>query len=128
MTVSELAKAAGVTVETVRYYQRIGLLQAPKRPPHGFRRYDPQDVRRLRFVRRGQNLGFTLGEISLLLQLTSGDCSDVARLAEGRLASVRAKIADLRRLKKALERTVRDCEQHRPQTGCPLIEALLAEA
>lgn len=128
MTVSKLANAAGVSVETVRYYQRIGLLRAPKRPARGYRQYDVADVRLLRFVRRGQTLGFTLEEISLLLQLTSADCKRVERLASARLRSIRAKIGDLRRLEDALKRTVRECELHQPQTGCPLIEALLAEA
>lgn len=126
MTISQLARAAGVSAETVRYYQRIGLLGKPKRPARGFRSYDPDDVRRLSFVRRAQTLGFTLSEIAALLDLTSSDCRRAEALAAERLASVKSKIADLRRLESALKRTIRNCESRQPHSGCPLIEALLA--
>lgn len=127
MTISQLARAAGVPAETVRYYQRIGLLGTPRRPVRGFRSYEPDDVKRLLFVRRGQTLGFTLSEISTLLELTSADCNRAETLALERLTSVQTKIADLRRMESALERTIRECEERRPHSGCPLIEALLAE-
>jgi MerR family mercuric resistance operon transcriptional regulator len=127
MTISQLAGGAGVTVETVRYYQRIGLLRTPRRPGHGFRSYSDEDVLHLRFIRHGQTLGFTLDEIAVLLQLSSADCKQAERLANERLAVVREKIGDLRRLETALQQTVSQCERRQPHTGCPLIETLLAQ-
>ena len=127
MTISQLAKSAGVKAETVRFYQRVGLLRTPRRPEgQGFRSYDDEDALHLRFIRRAQRLGFTLEEIAVLLRLSSADCEQVERLAQERLATVQAKIGDLRRLEKALERTISDCEHRRQYCGCPLIEALLA--
>lgn len=124
MTISELAKSASVNVETIRYYQRLGLLPTPKKPDRGYRAYDAEDASRLQFVRKAQALGFMLDEISELLQLTSADCSDAERLATERLASVKSKLAELRRLEDALGAAVRQCRQRRPYEGCPLIQAL----
>jgi MerR family mercuric resistance operon transcriptional regulator len=126
VTISELAKGAGVHVETIRYYQRSGLLRTPDRPDRGFRAYDKEDASRLQFVRKAQALGFTLDEVRELLRLTSADCDDVERLAEERLGSVKTKIAELRRLEDALDSAVRQCRQRRPYDGCPLIAALTA--
>lgn len=125
MTISQLARTAGVTAETIRYYQRIGLLRTPRRPSHGFRSYGNDDALRLRFVRHGQTLGFTLDEIAALLQLSSADCEQAERIAKERLKGVKEKIADLRRLEAALEHTVCECEERKPHAGCPLIESLL---
>jgi MerR family mercuric resistance operon transcriptional regulator len=102
MTISQLAKQAGVKTETVRYYQRIGLLRTPRRPGRGFRAYDDEDASHLRFIRHGQTLGFTLNEIAALVHLTSADCEEAERIAKERLLSVRNKIDDLRRLETAL--------------------------
>ncbi len=126
MTISQLAKSAGVKAETVRYYQRIGLLPIPQRPRHGFRSYDDRDARRLHFVRQTQRLGFTLDEIAVLLRLSSADCEEVEHLARERLSSVTSKIEELRRLEAALQATITDCERRQPFAGCPLIEALTA--
>lgn len=128
MTISQLAKGAGVSAETVRYYQRIGLLTVPRRYGRSFRSYGDEDARRLHFVRHAQTLGFTLDEIAALLHLTSADCKEVERLAKERLATIKAKISDLRRLEGALEHTVSECERRRPHTGCPLIETLVSES
>lgn len=125
MTISQLAKSAGVTPETVRYYQRIGLLRTPKRPGHGFRSYDDEDASHLRFVRQAQRLGFTLEEVAVLLRLSSADCDEVEHLARERLSAVRIKIGELRRLEAALEGTISDCERRQPAAGCPLIQALI---
>ena len=125
MTISQLAKTAGVRAETVRYYQRIGLMRTPPRQEHTFRSYNDEDVARLRFIRHGQRLGFTLEDVAELLRLSSADCEEAERLAKERLGSVRAKIEDLRRLESALASTVDACEKRQPYAGCPLIEALL---
>lgn len=125
MTISQLAKRAGVKAETVRYYQRIGLLRTPRRPGRGFRSYDDEDASHLRFIKHGQTLGFVLSEIAALLNLTSADCEQAERIAKERLLSVRAKIGDLRRLETALQNTITACEQRDAYGGCPLIAALL---
>ncbi len=95
MKVSQLAAAAGVGVETVRYYQRIGLLPVPKRAA-SVRSYEPKDLARLHFIRRAQALGFALEEIASLLRLSASECRDVERIARERLAAVAEKIAALR--------------------------------
>jgi MerR family mercuric resistance operon transcriptional regulator len=128
MTISQLAKGAGVKAETVRYYQRIGLLRIPGRPGHGFRSYDDEDALHLRFIRHAQTLGFTLDEVGALLHLSSADCEEAERLAQERLATVRSKIADLLRLEAALQHTIFECEHRQPHGGCPLIEALLEQS
>jgi MerR family transcriptional regulator, mercuric resistance operon regulatory protein len=125
VTISQLAKSAGVKAETVRYYQRIGLLRTPKRPRRGFRVYDDADASHLRFVRQAQKVGFTLEEIAILVRLSSADCEEVERLARERLSAVQMKIGELRRLEAALKSTLSECERRQAAAGCPLIEALL---
>lgn len=124
MTISQLAKHVGLKTETVRYYQRIGLLRTPQRPGRGFRSYDDDDASHLRFIRHGQTLGFTLNEIAALLHLSSAECKEAERIARERLFSVRAKIEDLRRLETALEETVAECSRRDAYGGCPLIATL----
>lgn len=122
MTIARLGAAAGVGVETVRYYQRRGLLAVP--PSAGaVRRYGPADLRRLRFVRRAQAAGFTLEEIGELLALdrTAGRAR-VRALATGRLAALDAKIAELEQSRAALERLRSTCASDR-NGPCPIIEA-----
>lgn len=125
MTILHLAKSAGVTTETVRYYQRIGLLRVPQRPGRGFRAYGESDVRRLQFIRRGQSLGFSLEEIGVLLQLSSAECADAEHIASQRLTSVREKIGVLRRLEATLQRAIDECANGQPYTGSKVIETVL---
>jgi MerR family mercuric resistance operon transcriptional regulator len=102
-TIGAVAKACGVHLETVRYYQRRGLLDEPRRPSGGVRRYGEMTIRRLRFIRRAQALGFTLDEIAELLRLErTPDCGRARKLASARLADVEAKLADLERMRAAL--------------------------
>ena len=124
MTISQVAKTVGVRTETVRYYQRIGLIRTPQRQEHAFRSYTDEDAAHLRFIRHGQKLGFTLEDIAALLHLSSADCEQAERLATERLVQVRAKISDLRRLESALEGIVVECDRRQTFSGCPLIEAL----
>lgn len=126
MTISQLANNSGVKAETIRYYQRIGLLRTPQRPGRGFRSYDDSDALQLRFIRHGQMLGFSLNDIGVLLRLSSADCEEAASIAKERLANVRAKIDDLRRLETALEATVVARGRHDEYAGCPLIATLFA--
>ena len=127
MTIGALAGACAVGVETVRYYQRRGLLDEPRRPAGGVRRYGEPDARRLRFIRRAQSLGFTLDEVGKLLRLESTpDCARARRVASARLAEVEAKIADLERVRGALRALVRACDAGRDPRSCPIVDALAA--
>lgn len=128
MTIARLAEAGGVGVETVRYYQRRGLLETPARPEGsglggGVRRYGAADVRRLRFVRSAQGAGFTLEQIGELLALDAGEDRSRARaLAEGRLAELDAKIAELEAARAALRRLAGACAGG-GKGPCPIIAA-----
>lgn len=122
-TIGGLAKAAGVGVETVRYYQRRGLLPEPPRPPGEVRRYGEQDLQRLRFIRRAQAAGFTLEEIGELLALDrTDDRARVRELATERLTALDARIAELERSRTALERLRSTCASAKAGP-CPIIEA-----
>jgi len=126
MTISRLAVAAGVNVETVRFYQRSGLIDEPTRPYIGYRTYADDDVRRIRFIKRAQLLGFTLDEISSLLKLEgSQTCASTRDLAAKKLAMVEAKLSDLLAMKAALATMVSRCDSEHPSAGCPIIQALI---
>jgi MerR family transcriptional regulator, mercuric resistance operon regulatory protein len=122
-TIGALAKAAGVGVETVRYYQRRGLLPEPPRPPGEVRRYSDEDVRRLKFIRSAQAAGFTLAEIGELLELSATDDRARAReLAQARVAALDDKIAELRKAREALSGLATACSKQRGGT-CPILSA-----
>lgn len=124
-TISRLATAAGVHVETVRYYQRRGLLPEPSRPRGGIRRYDLSVLTRLQFIRRAQAMGFSLDEIAGLLEVRGASaCERTRRATETKLAEVRCKLEDLRRLESELVQRVAECVQTRPDTGCPTLGRL----
>jgi len=129
--IGELARRTGCNIETIRYYERIGLVPHPPRSAGRYRLYETEDVRRLFFVRRARELGFGLDEIRALLVLSAehsdGTCGEVRELAARHLADVRVKIADLRAMERALTEAVRRCDGgHLP--GCPLIDTLSAAA
>lgn len=120
LTIGKLAAAGGVGVETVRYYQRKGLLKQPTREP-GIRRYGSEDLRRLRFIRRAQTAGFTLEEIKELLDLDARDDRPRARaLAEARIGALDAKIAELKRARDALKRLAGECGSG-SSGSCPIL-------
>jgi MerR family mercuric resistance operon transcriptional regulator len=124
--IGALSERTGVNIETIRYYERIGLLKAPLRSPGGYRRYSMDDVRRLSFIRRLRELGFTLDNVRALLDLAESRrtaCGAVRDLAANHLEEVRGKIKDLRRMESVLREMVASCERGaRPQ--CPMIDAL----
>ena len=125
MTIGALAQSAGVGVETVRYYQRRGLLPLPARSYGTIRRYDSDDTSRLRFIRRAQELGFTLDEIGELLELQDGtDRRAIRRIARTRLDQVESRLADLERMRGALEHVIHECEHAPGAPRCPIIEAI----
>ena len=122
-TIAGLAKAGGVGVETVRYYQRRGLLPAPPRPPGEVRRYGEEDVKRLKFIRSAQAAGFTLSEIGELIALDASDDRTRAReLAEARVAAIDGKIAELQEARDALAGLAKDCASKRGGP-CPILKA-----
>jgi MerR family mercuric resistance operon transcriptional regulator len=126
-TIGGLAKAAGVGVETVRYYQRRGLLPEPPRPPGEVRRYGEQDVKRLKFIRSAQAAGFTLAEIKQLIDLDASDDRARAReLAQARVAAIDAKIAELSEARDALSGLASDCAKKRGGP-CPILRAFDAK-
>lgn len=125
LAIGAFAKAAGVNVETIRFYQSKGLLATPTRRNGGIRRYGPDDVARVRFVKSAQRLGFSLDEIGELLKLEDGThCNEAARLASLRLVDVRARLADLTRIESALATLVGQCRKRSGNVTCPLITAL----
>ena len=128
LTIGAFAKAAGVNVETIRFYQRKGLLLEPDKPYGGIRRYGETDVRRVRFVKSAQRLGFSLDEVVELLRLEDGThCDEAAVLAEHKLQDVREKLADLARMEAALTNLVCACQARKGNVSCPLIAALQGE-
>lgn len=125
LTIGTFARAAAVNVETVRFYQRKGLLPQPDRPYGRIRRYGSRDVARVKFIKAAQHLGFSLDEVGQLLKLEDGlHCSEAAALAALRLTDVRARLADLVRMEVALSRMVGECGTHSGPVSCPLIVAL----
>ena len=129
MTIGALAAAAGVGVETVRFYQGRGLLGVPQRPLQGIRRYGPAEVARLRFIRRAQRLGFSLKEVADLLRLESPTlCTGTRALAQERLADVRQRLADLAEIEVTLARLVESCDGSGEPGVCPILEALGGDA
>jgi MerR family transcriptional regulator, mercuric resistance operon regulatory protein len=125
LLIGELAGQAGVNVETIRYYQRIGLLTVPERAVRGVRRYSGDDLNRVKFIKRAQALGFSLEEIELLLHLSDGrHCAETRELAEVKLGMVEKKLGDLAGMRKALKKLVLECSRDSRGRGCPIIEAL----
>jgi len=127
MTIGRVAEAAGVNVETIRFYQRLGLLAEPARPPGGVRRYGNEYVSRLRFVKRAQQLGFSLAEIQRLLALEDPQsCGKARSLAAEKLALVEARLSDLARMRDVLKELVARCDVRRGKVACPIIATLSA--
>ncbi|WP_024582843.1 helix-turn-helix domain-containing protein [Bradyrhizobium sp. OHSU_III] len=121
-----LSERSGVNVETIRYYEKIGVMPIPARSAAGYRVYDLDHLRRLHFVRRGRKLGFSLDELRGLLHLVDGDaytCGEVHEIAIGHLADIRQKIKDLRRLEKVMSEMAAQCTRNKVP-DCPIVDAL----
>jgi MerR family mercuric resistance operon transcriptional regulator len=124
-TIGALAVTAGVNVETIRFYQRKGLMPEPEKPYGGIRRYGAADLARVRFIKSAQRLGFSLDEIGELLKLEDGArCSEARQLAERKLVDVRRKLGDLQRIESVLAELVPRCSALRGRVNCPLIASL----
>jgi MerR family copper efflux transcriptional regulator len=128
MTIGRLAKEAGVNIDTIRYYERNGLIPEPVRRPSGYREYETGDVRRLRFIGRAKQLGFTLAEIAELMSLSADrDVGGVKRRAEQRLDQVEHKIKELQRVRRGLKTLIDACPGHGDVERCPIVAALSGE-
>ena len=129
LTIGKLAREAGVGIDTVRFYERAGLLPKAQRTASGYRLYQPGDADRLRFIRRAKALGFSLDEIAELLQLNAGKGTraSVRTLAQHRLDDLNQKIAEMTAIRDALSHLIKRCSGDGPVAGCPIIEGVLAK-
>ncbi|MDQ3666887.1 MAG: MerR family DNA-binding protein [Acidobacteriota bacterium] len=130
ISTSELAKRGGVNLETIRYYERMGLLPKPPRSGAGYRQFSPESVRRVLFIKRAQELGFSLKEIKELLALRIAPGStraDVRKRAEAKIADIEGKVEHLREMKKALVSLTEACCENGPASECPILESLNLE-
>ena len=125
MTIGRLAKEAGVNVETVRYYQRRGLIDEPAKPSGGHRRYQPVALRRIAFIRRAQGLGFSLAEIEVLLKYSDGtNWKETRSMAEKKVASLNVHIAQLKKMCSELGELIEESRRGRGKGTCPIIKSL----
>lgn len=123
-TISKVAKELEINIETVRFYERRGLIKQPIKPDVGYRHYPQETINRIRFIKRAQELGFTLNEITNLLNLNDNPCHQVQDLAELKLQTVRKKKDDLCRLEKVLMVQLAQCQKNSDEQYCPIIDAL----
>ena len=124
MKIGEIAKRSGIGIETIRYYEREGLLVEPERRPSGYRQYDGSTVERLEYIRRAKDLGFTLAEIRELLELSftaHAGCDHIRQRAEAKVADIEGKIRSLQQMKRSLGRIVQRCRVENSSEGCPLV-------
>ena len=127
LTIGKVASGAGLSIDTVRYYEREGLLDKPTRTASGYRHYPSAVVARLRFIRQAKELGFSLNEIRELLSLRVApgkSCADVKARAEAKITDVEQRIAQLNRMKRALAKLATACSGRGPTSTCPILEAL----
>ena len=124
ITIGRLAKAAEVNVETIRYYQRVGLITEPVKPLEGFRVYPDETIKRIRFIKRAQKLGFSLQDIAHLLELGDGHCDDVREQAEQKLEQIEMQINDLESMRATLKKLISECSAGNESGCCPIVQSL----
>lgn len=127
LTIGFLAKAADVNIETIRYYQRIKLIEEPIKPAQGYRTYPDTTLTRIKFIKRAQQLGFSLTEISELLELGEGNCSDVRHRAEQKKCQIDKQISDLKTLRRTLNELINTCKNDSDNSHCAIVETLTAD-
>ena len=130
MKIGEVAKAAGLGVHAVRFYEREGLIEEPARRPSGYREYSPDTILSLRFIRRAKELGFSLKETSELLSLETdpeGAAAEVKQLAEAKLEDIESRIRALQRMRRALRKVTEECPGTGPTRGCSILRTLTKE-
>lgn len=125
LTIGRLAKTADINVETIRYYQRIGLIEQPDKPITGYRVYPKETLNRIHFIKRAQSLGFSLNEIRQLLDMTDGQCDTAAQIGQDKLRLIRDKIIDLSKMAAVLEDYTQQCAVNVNHANCPLIDTLV---
>jgi len=125
LTIGKLAKFVDVNVETVRYYQRIGLIDEPASPLNGFRKYPIKTAENIIFIKRAQRLGFSLKEIAELLKIGDGHCDDVRTRAEQKRNKINQQIQDLQLLRDTLDQLICECKSGEDSAHCPIVETLL---
>jgi len=123
-TIGQVAKQVGIGVETVRFYERKGLIEDPPRSSSGYRQYPGDTVERLRFIRRAKELGFRLDEIGELLGLGGNACTEVRAVAAAKVTDIEQRIADLDAMASVLRRLVASCDAGIHEEGCPILESL----
>lgn len=123
MRIGELAKLSGIGVETIRFYEREGLLLEPNRRPSGYRLFDVATVERLEYIRRAKDLGFTLGEIKELLELSfaQSNCEHIRQRADIKITEIESKIQNLQKMKRSLKKIVEHCQQKNSIEDCLLV-------
>lgn len=126
LTTGQLARETGVNIETIRYYERRGLIPEPPRRVSGYREYTPEYIERIRFIKRAQALGFTLKEISELLAVADGKpaCKDIRKFAEDKVKDIEARIYDLQNIQTVLNDLIKKCLSKKKISECPIIESL----
>ena len=128
LTIGKLATAAGVNVETIRYYQRLGILSEPSKPAEGYRVYPPTYVARIRFIKRAQGVGFTLKEIAQLFTLGNHQCDDIQSLAKHKRQEIDSQVKDLLAMAGVLDQLIKRCDESRHTDHCALIDQLSQDA
>ena len=123
LTIGKLSQLANVTIETIRYYQRKGLINEPVKPATGYRQYPTVAIARIQFIKRAQQTGFTLKEIAELLSLDGEHCQDVQKMAEQKRQQINEQLKDLTALRNALDGLVKGCQQDKSTDHCSLIDA-----
>ena len=125
LTIGQLARKAEINLETIRYYERRGLIKCPDKPTTGYRQYSTDHLQQLFFINRAKALGFNLDEIENLLLLSGGHCTEIQSLAVQKLDQVQYKIRDLQKLEEVLSDLVRQCNASADKAHCPIVDALL---
>ncbi len=127
LTIGRVAELSGVNVETIRYYQRFGIITEPKKPLEGYRIYPEATINRIIFIKRAQQLGFSLKEIAELLELGDGNCGDIMKRAEEKRDYINHQIDDLLRLKTTLDTLITACRTDDEAAHCPIVDTLTAK-
>ncbi|MCK4707684.1 MAG: MerR family DNA-binding protein [Gammaproteobacteria bacterium] len=124
LTIGKVATLSDVSVETIRYYQKIGLIKEPNKPLKGYRHYSMENIRQLKFIKKAQRLGFTLNEVAELLEIGSGKCSDIKIKAQNKHNQISQQIKELQALKKTLNNLIDSCSNTSESKPCPIVETL----
>lgn len=127
MTIGKLANQANVTIETIRHYQRIGLLQEPAKPEQGYRSYPEENLIKIRFIKRAQQAGFSLKEVAEIMALSNNQCADVKHIAEQKIAHINHQIDALLNLRSDLMQLIKGCQADNSTGRCALIETLASD-